>query len=133
MTRMLFGLALCALVATSPSVRAQGVEGNWNVSYIIGGAQEATYAIVKLETKDGKTTGELVADRGGALKTIVKSVTQEGANLRIVLGIGVNELTFEAVVPKYAAKNINGVMTSTAHTPPSHRDRRSASPRPPSS
>jgi hypothetical protein len=110
MTRMLFGLALCALAATSPSVRAQGVEGNWNVSYIIGGAQEATYAIVKLETKDGKTTGELVADRGGTLKTVVKSVTQEGANLRIVLGIGATELTFEAVMPKEAAKNINGVM-----------------------
>src|SRR5262245_18864259 len=111
MTRMLFGLALCALVATSPSVRAQGVEGNWNVSYFIGGAQEATYAIVKLQTKDGKTTGELIADRGGPLKTTLKSVTQEGSNLRIVIGFGVNEFEFEAVLPKEAAKSINGVMS----------------------
>src|SRR5262245_48609553 len=111
MTRMLFGLALCALAAVTPGVRAQGVEGNWNVSYFVGGASEQTYAIVKLEIKDGKATGELVADRGGNFKANLKSVTQEGNNLRFVLGVGTaNTFTFEAVLPKESAKTINGVM-----------------------
>lgn len=121
MTRFLFGfgLALVALATASTRVDAQGVEGTWRVTYVTGGTTENTYGIVKLSVKDGKTTGELVAARVVQKNSSqLKSVSQDGANLRVVLTFTKTDLAFEAAIPKQVGKTLPGVMEINGNLSP---------------
>jgi hypothetical protein len=111
MYRKSFLHAFVMLIAVSAplTVGAQGVEGTWKLSYVVVGAVEQTYAIVKMTTGGGKTTGELIDGRPAGIK--LKSVTQSGNDLRVLLQSGAVEIAFEAVVPKEATRRLLGTMT----------------------
>lgn len=101
-----FTAALLLAIAAPAVADAQGVEGNWKFNYVVNGNVEQTLAIVSLKTDGGKTTGELVTGR--LANPTLKSVSQEGNLLRVVLqGSGV-ELAFEGIVPKEASKQLIG-------------------------
>ena len=113
-------LALTAalLIAVSTPVRAgvQGIEGNWKVSYVTNGNIEHSFAIIKLNIDGGKSSGELVtAPRFGVT---LKSVTQEGNILRIVMKISADELVYEGAVPKKGNEHLLGNLTFGSMTYP---------------
>lgn len=106
MFRTLVGLTLAIAVAAP----LQAQEGTWRLSYITNGTTENTAAIIKVKVADGKATGELVAGNPRLLNLSLKSVTQEGTDLRVILQNGTVTMTFEAAVPKQPGKVLPGVM-----------------------
>src|SRR4051794_15462938 len=98
-------LALAIAVSAPMCVGAQELEGNYNFSYVANGFSEQTLVIVGFKDK----AGEIVATRVQGAK--FKSVTQDGAMLRVTIeGSGI-EFVFEGVLPKGATKVIQGTVT----------------------
>ena len=111
MTRMIWTAAIAVLAIAAPSIRAQGIEGTWKVTYVTLGAIENTVAIVKAKVQDGKATGELVAGATRFKGLEFKSLKQEGDTVSVVINVGTNVLTFEGAVPKKATKEVRGVLS----------------------
>src|ERR1043166_1585529 len=91
---------------------AQGAGGTWKVTYVTGGTLEQTPAIVKITTDGGKSKGEMVFASPRYKNLSLKSATQEGSNIRVVLMAGTIEYAFNGVAPKEATKQIKGVLTA---------------------
>lgn len=109
MTRIVLGLFLA--IAVPGLVSAQSIEGMWKLSYITFGTTEQMPAIVKIVKDGGVVQGELVASSPRIKELELKSVTQEGDTLRIVLKTPATEMVFEAIVVK-GAKALKGSMTA---------------------
>lgn len=100
-------MAMALPVTALPRAAAGEVaDGNWQLTRIRGG-QELTACIVKLETKDGKLTGELLASHPG-FNYKLKNVSLDGKLLRITLKGPAGDETFEAQLSGTIAKSIAG-------------------------
>lgn len=115
-----FSSYLCAAVLFAAPARAasQEIEGNWIVTFVVGGSVEQASAIVKIEVRDGQAKGELVA-LGPRLPGVVwKSVALEGKLLRVAFGSATSDMVFEATLPKGEAKRILGTLAINANLYP---------------
>ncbi len=90
---------LCASLVLLAGIPAQAADGGLNGNYLLvyfQGVREAPLAIVKLETKEGKLEGSVVA--GGPIgATKVSKVSVEGKLIHFDLGGG-NSGNFEGVI-----------------------------------
>jgi hypothetical protein len=112
MVRTFFGLAVSIAIVVGVPVHAsaQSADGTWKLSYLTAG-NDLVAAIVKMQTKDGKATGELVAGSPRLKGLELVSVNQDGKLLRITLKTPAIEVAFEANVPANPGKRIGGVLS----------------------
>ncbi len=90
------------LVPCSSVPAGSSVDGQWKLSYVTAGISEQAAAIVKLQSRDGKVVGELVAGSPRMLGLSLKSVTLDGSSLRIELQVGSTDLQFDGVAGRGA-------------------------------
>jgi len=100
---------VAALLCAAPSVHADDsplATGNWLLSYMPFATPERRMALIKVETKDGKSTATLVSagPREGAK---VDHFGVEGRNFSFTLDIGV-KLKFEGMLDAKDAKRVLG-------------------------
>lgn len=114
------GLALLSLVLAASAARADGpVSGNWRVNLPSpAGTSEQTIWIIKLETKDGKTTATAVAATATYKEPSVGECTVVGDKVRLVLNfkVGTNNIPqsfkIEGRILDKEGKKIGGVLDS---------------------
>jgi len=99
-------IVLLTTALASGRAAAEGVAGTWELSYVTGGTLESIAAIVKLDDKDGKAAGEMIAPSPRLPSLTLKSVARDGDLVRIVFKNGTLDLSFEAKVPARPGKRI---------------------------
>jgi hypothetical protein len=91
--------------------RANAVLGTWELSYVLGGIQETSVALVKLDEQAGKVTGTLVAPSPRMPKLTLKSVARDGDLVRITFQNLTATWSFEARIPARDGKRMLGSLT----------------------
>lgn len=110
-------LALLAAWVFPGAVRAQSAPAGTFELATVAGSSEAVNFLIKLESKDGKVVGELVAVKPGFKGLSFHSVTLDGSRLRFSIQ-GPVEQTFEGQVDANNNKIIVGSFgTETAASP----------------
>jgi hypothetical protein len=107
----MFGILVIGLCLTVVPARGDDiVPGIWKISVIssANGNVETTSWLLKLETKDGKTTGTLAAADPRFKGPKLVSFHADGKTVRAVLNNGFNDATFEGIVAD-GGKRVVGV------------------------
>lgn len=112
------GAALLIAGVAAPPAGAQEVQGNWTVSYVANGNFEQVLGIVKIEAKDGKASGAMVAASPRIKGLTLKSVGQEGQALRIVFTTGAVDVVCETRLPAGGAQRVLGAVAIDANVFP---------------
>ena len=100
---------VAAVLLAAPAARADDpplATGNWLLSYMPVATPERRMALIKVETKDGKSTATLVS-AGPRESVRVDGFQVEGKNVSFTLDIGV-KLQFEGVVDAKDPKRVLG-------------------------
>jgi hypothetical protein len=90
-------LFLAGALALSTTVHAGGepTDGTWKLSYFVSPSAEVTNWIIKLDTKDGKVTGSIVAGGERARNTSISEASASGRRVKLVFKVGAAQQIFE--------------------------------------
>jgi len=112
MVRISLALLTGLVLIVSDGARAADADlaGNWKVTLLAPG-QQVTFWLLKLESKDGKLTGEVVSTRERIPKATVSDISAKDAQLRINLKVDGDKFTFEGKLPPEGGKKILGSLT----------------------
>jgi hypothetical protein len=98
------------LVLAAPAVRADTPpDGNYQLSFVVGGSIEANFWLIKLETKDGKLAGSVTDTARNAQGSTLKTVTSDGKEVRVIFNTPRGDLVFEGQLP-LVKKTLRGSM-----------------------
>jgi hypothetical protein len=111
MVRTLWPVSLGLMfVLAAPAVRADAPpDGNYQLSFVLGGSIEANWWLIKLETKDGKLAGSVTDIAQNAQGSTLKTVTSDGKQVRVTFNTPRGDLVFEGQLP-LAKKTVRGSM-----------------------
>jgi hypothetical protein len=113
------GLALALLMA-GPAPAGGPASGNWRLSTLaLSGNQENTNWILKLDNRDGKLKGTLVAFNPDYKGAGLVYIGATGETIVVVVKTSAGEQTFEGRLSK-DGKKIVGVLTSDSRTSPAY-------------
>lgn len=93
-------------------------DGTYELATRLTAASESIAYLIKLETKDGKLTGELVANAESLQDVDLRDVTLDGDILRFAIKTSTGTSTFEGRVPPDGAKEILGSFGAEARYMP---------------
>jgi hypothetical protein len=94
-----------ALVLVVRADAADAPAGSWKLTVLDG---NQTLVLLKIESKDGKLTGKLLATGDGLPPVTVEEVRVDGDRVQMALKIGGQPFSFEGKIPKEAGKPILG-------------------------
>ncbi|MCI0456239.1 MAG: hypothetical protein L0Z62_04565 [Gemmataceae bacterium] len=107
MRRICLGLAGLLLFVLVVRAGGDGLKGTWKVSFVDNGIVLEPW-LLKLETKDGKVTGELKIAKG-VPDSKLEGLRLEGRKLSFTIELGGQPFEFELLVPK-DSKVIRGTL-----------------------
>jgi uncharacterized glyoxalase superfamily protein PhnB len=109
---LLVGLLLLSAVGAQAADEIPA--GNYKV-ILLGSGQQAAFWLLKLESKDGKWTGEMIAKHERIPKATVSDVTVKDNELKISLSVQGEKYSFEGKLPPDGKKILGSLMLDQLH------------------